>query len=276
MDEKDFNFLFALKLRQYNDNLFEVEDFVRDQLVNTFNSNVKSCIEYLNITLFQYNYLFSEGLKVQIKDILTKLEFQEAGQSKSDSILKGNNLSEKRSEFCKGENNTLKDRTITKKQGKSRQIRISERKDTISKNDTNTRLITKIWTGSDSQLKIFYNCANDELFNGVSIDEFINHFTDKDFQYKINWFAGNNAFIETFDKLATEKLINKQFIKPNNQFKNRYVILISKINKHFVFNGIEKDSATLSKSRYQFYQSEGKSDKHEIILKLINEILNSH
>jgi hypothetical protein len=272
-EEKDHDFFFALKLRQYNDNLFEVSPFLKNHLPSTFDNDSELYVNYLKITLFQYDSFFQEGLKAQIKEFILMLKSQNIEESIRDLSFNDSNPDNTLNELNSKDNIAQENHSSTKKPETNKLIVGMKGEDSIIKNIEVSQVNKCIWAGSDEQLHLFYKHAIDILFNGISEDEFINHFRGKRFQNNINWLAGNEAFIELFDKLVSEKLINQQFIKQNSQFRNRSVIMISKINGHFVFNNMLKDATSLSKSRYQFYQLSGKSVKHDIIDELIKEII---
>jgi hypothetical protein len=202
-----------------------------------------------------------------------KLKSQNLEESIQDLTFNDRNPDNTLKELNSKDNIAQENNSNTERPETNKQIVGMKGEDSIIKNIEVSQVNNCIWTGSDAQLHIFYKHAIDILFNGISEDEFINHFKGKRFQNNINWLAGNEAFIELFDKLASEKLINHQFIKQNSQFRDRSVIMISKINGHFVFNNMIKDSTSLNKSRYQFYQLSGKSVKHDIIDELIKEII---
>jgi len=85
-NEKDFNFFFALKMRQYNSNLFEVHNFLKYHLINTFLNESKSYINYLNTVLYQYSDLICEGLRAMIGVFITDSESHGIRHSNSSKI----------------------------------------------------------------------------------------------------------------------------------------------------------------------------------------------
>jgi hypothetical protein len=264
--EEEFPFFFALKMRQYNDNLFEVNSFLQNQLSYSFDDDMVSYSKFLGICLFQFDSFFQQGLKSQINQFLVNSESGNETKELGNLAVSGHDQNNKLNEFngSETESNTLK--SDIEKQVIGLKNQESHRKIITDETDKS------IWSGTDSQLEIFYKQGNGILFDDISKDEFFNHFKGKEFQNRINWISGNDGFIELFDKLSTEKLIDQHFTKQNNQFKDRLVILISKINRHFLFNGIEKNVDILNKSRHQFYQSSMSSAKHEVIGKLINDL----
>jgi len=245
--EDEYDFFFALKLRQYSDDLFKVHDFLRYHLINTYSNEVRSFIKYLSISIHQYDYLFKKGLKKQVKEFISKLENADADNSTFDNIV----------------------------HDKSDQIVKIKSKGLSGKKNKITAQKSKIWSGTNEQLDILFKFANNNLFRKISQKEFRNHFTGKTYYNKIDWIAGDKAFIELFDNLATIKVINQLLIKANNQFENKkLVIILSEIVDHFVFNGKEKTSSALNNVRSQIYTSSLKSKHinsiHELIEKMNN------
>lgn len=263
---EEFPFFFALKMRQYNDNLFEINSFLQNQLSNSFDDDMASYSKFLGICLFQFSSFFQEGLIAQIDHFLANSESRNDTKELKNLAFNAPDQNNKLNVF----NSSLNAANIHKSDVEMQLIELKKQEShkNIIANETNK----SIWRGTDSQLVIFYKHCNGILFDEITQDDFFNHFKGKKFENRINWLSGNESFIELFDKLATEKLINQQFIKQNSQLKNRFVILIGKINEHFVFNGTEKDAIILNKSRYQFYQLSGISERHDIIMELINEL----
>ncbi len=264
--EEEFPFFFALKMRQYNDNLFEVNSFLKNQLSTSFDDDRVSYSKFLRICLFQFDSFFQQGLKSQIDQFLENAESLQNTKELGNLSVNAHAQNSKLSEF----NSSETDSNIPTSDVELQAIGVKKQKS--QKNNITNETNKCIWCGTDSQLEIFYKQGNGILFDDISKDEFFNHFKGKEFQNRINWISGNDGFIELFDKLSTEKLIDQHFTKQNNQFKDRLVILIGKINRHFLFNGIEKKVEILNKSRHQFYQSSMSSAKHEVIGKLINDL----
>ena len=52
--DRDFEFWFALKLRQYDGNIFSIADFLTYQLTKNFEGNTKDFLQLLKLTLRQY------------------------------------------------------------------------------------------------------------------------------------------------------------------------------------------------------------------------------
>lgn len=59
--QEDFEFWFALKLRQYNDKIIKLDDFLNYQLEKSFDNNFKSFSKFLHLTLRQYKNEFLES-----------------------------------------------------------------------------------------------------------------------------------------------------------------------------------------------------------------------
>ena len=250
-----FPFFFALKLRQYNDNLYETRNFLLSNLIIAFDDDIELYLKHLKLVQFQYSGFFGEGLTAQIKEFNS---IYEAHIIQSGSSSKGMDNSRKQTNTSTIDNLKIK------------KLKDQKVDNTLENPDKNRNL--KIWAGTAKQLDLLYDLINKKFIDSESKVEFIKHFTGETFQKKINWIVGNDAFIELFDRLATSKLINQMIIKQNNQFKTRKVIMTKHIVQHFIFKGFEKKAEVLNKSRYQFYQTSSGSEFHDFITDLLKTL----
>jgi|SRR5690554_590555 len=95
---QDFNLWFALKLRQLNKNLFEVDGFLRYHLIEEFNSDSIDFNDFIRLVVRQYSDdLFSPRLTVTIKEWLNYQDKQtdpkKAMVKKALKTIDGNFLS---------------------------------------------------------------------------------------------------------------------------------------------------------------------------------------
>jgi hypothetical protein len=249
-NERDFDFIFALKLRQYNDNLFKVQDFLGYHLINTFSNDSKSFIQYLTISILQFDYLFNEGLKRQVKVFISLYEDRVV----DDMSASGNT-----------------------DQNKSDPIGKLESKNSLDKKNKATDQKLKIWAGTQEQLSLFYyRLIEKELIYDMDKEEFINHFNGENYINKINWLEGNEVFIELFDKLATYGFINIKLLKDSSDNKNNKVVIMAKILGHFIFKGASKNAQAFNKSRHQYYSTKATHYKYVFIEEIIDKIKSEH
>ena len=78
-ESKDFDYWFALKLRQYQMRLKDISDFLNYHLSRSFHSNKKAYSEFLKMVLLQYEKVFfnknvSKIVKRYFKTILTSIK----------------------------------------------------------------------------------------------------------------------------------------------------------------------------------------------------------
>ena len=65
-NQRDFIFLFTLKLRQYHDNLPALDAFLYYQLKENFNSDCKKFTSFIQALLIQNNYILGEAFEKKI------------------------------------------------------------------------------------------------------------------------------------------------------------------------------------------------------------------
>jgi hypothetical protein len=70
--DENFPYFFSLKLKQYKENLFELNGFLTFQLKKSFNNNTTKYKDFLNLQLLQYPALFSDSLKDVINNFKVK------------------------------------------------------------------------------------------------------------------------------------------------------------------------------------------------------------
>jgi hypothetical protein len=74
-EESDFNYFFALKLRQYKDNLFEVENFLKYQSSkDEYKQNLSKFRTFIETLILQYTTLFAANLNTHLKRLLVDSE----------------------------------------------------------------------------------------------------------------------------------------------------------------------------------------------------------
>lgn len=63
--DENFDFYFALKLRQYEGNLLLIEDFLTHHLINTFHNDIEKFTRHIKLTLRQYrDCMLSENVSI--------------------------------------------------------------------------------------------------------------------------------------------------------------------------------------------------------------------
>jgi hypothetical protein len=76
--DQDFPFFFLLKLRQYDENLFELNNFLKFQLRKSFNNNATRFTDFLTIVLLDRDGFLNENIKTLINKFINEmLERQE-------------------------------------------------------------------------------------------------------------------------------------------------------------------------------------------------------
>ncbi|MBL4653294.1 MAG: hypothetical protein JKY53_10590, partial [Flavobacteriales bacterium] len=86
--QKDFEFWFALKLRQYENKISTIDDFLTYQLQQSFNDDVKTFSRFLNLNIRQYrDSFFNEKITDTVSEWMDdyKTENKESEQSKKQS-----------------------------------------------------------------------------------------------------------------------------------------------------------------------------------------------
>jgi hypothetical protein len=70
--DQDFPFFFLLKLRQYNENLFELNNFLTFQLRKSFNNNAARFTGFLSIVLLDRDGFLNENIKALISKFINE------------------------------------------------------------------------------------------------------------------------------------------------------------------------------------------------------------
>ena len=86
-EEIDFNYFFALKLKQYKDNLFEVENFLKYQFTEkNQGQNLSDFRIFIETMILQYSTMFADKLNTHLKKLLADGElFKNPSKVKSNT-----------------------------------------------------------------------------------------------------------------------------------------------------------------------------------------------